>query len=74
MKRARWQGKIPEDVKAVDERDAEQVYLNLKRIVTEGGRQNFLIVSVGDVYVQFSCGCGSVELVCEGFRTAKAWV
>jgi type III secretion system-like peptide-binding chaperone len=38
---------------------------NLWRLVTEGDSSNFLIVSIGDAYVQFSAGKGDKDVYCE---------
>jgi hypothetical protein len=45
--------------------DEEQLVHNLGRLITEGGQSNFLIVSVGEVYVQFAASRGDKEVYCE---------
>jgi len=38
---------------------------NLQMLTTEGGSGDFMIVSVGDVYVQFGCSRGNSQVQCE---------
>ncbi len=38
---------------------------NLRRLLTEGGRGNYLVASVGDVYVQFAANRGEQQIYCE---------
>jgi len=45
--------------------DEEQLVHNLRRLIKEGGESNFLIVSVGEVYVQFAASRGDKEMYCE---------
>ncbi len=43
----------------------QQLIQNLKRMLTEGGMGNFLIVSCGDAYFQFAAGRGETQIYCE---------
>lgn len=52
-------------MKSSQNNDEEQLIHNLRRLITEGGESNFLIVSVGDVYVQFAASHGDKEVYCE---------
>jgi hypothetical protein len=46
--------------------DAEAVIaLDLKKLRTDGGSGNFMIVSADDIYVQFACSRGSSQIHCE---------
>lgn len=38
---------------------------NLRRLLTEGGTGNYLVVSVGEVYVQFAASRGEQQIYCE---------
>lgn len=38
---------------------------NLRRLLTEGGTGNYLVVSTGDVYVQFAATRGEQQIYCE---------
>ncbi len=38
---------------------------NLQRLLREGGDNNFLIVSCGEAYVQFTASPGASEIYCE---------
>lgn len=43
----------------------DELVRNLSRLLTEGGNENFLIVSAGDVYLQFAASPGNKEVYCE---------
>ena len=45
--------------------DEEPLVHNLSRLITEGGDGNFLIVSVGEVYIQFAGSRGATSVDCE---------
>ena len=42
-----------------------QIAVALRKLTSEGGDSNFLIVSCGDAYVQFAGAGGSTDLYCE---------
>jgi hypothetical protein len=44
---------------------AGEIYSGLRDLTHEGGPGNFLIVSAGDVYIQFAAHPGNPQLVCE---------
>ena len=43
----------------------EEIYSGLLDLTREGGPGNFMVVSAGDVYVQFAGSPGNPQLVCE---------
>jgi hypothetical protein len=43
----------------------DELVRNLSRLLTEGDSENYLIVSVGDVYLQFAASPGDNEIYCE---------
>ena len=43
----------------------EDVAKEIKRLLNEGGEENFLIVSAGDIYVQFTSSNGESSVNCE---------
>ena len=45
--------------------DEEPLVHNLSQLITEGGDGNFLIVSVGNVYIQFAGSRGATSVDCE---------
>lgn len=47
------------------EKNKEQLKTNLHRLITEGSEDSFLIVSVGDIYVQFVPPSEEKEIYCE---------
>lgn len=44
---------------------AEEVYSGLLDLTREGGPGNFMVVSVGEVYIQFEGHPGKPQVVCE---------
>jgi|GEM_PF-260012 len=47
------------------EDNEDALVYNLRRLLTEGGAGNYLVASVGDVYVQFSASRGEQQIYCE---------
>ena len=43
----------------------EEIYSGLLDLTREGGPGNFMVVSVGDIYVQFAGSPGNPQVVCE---------
>ena len=48
----------------------EKIFDGLRKLTTEGGDHNFMIVSAGDVYVQFAGTRGSTQLDGEAVSNA----
>ena len=44
---------------------AGEIYSGLLDLMSEGGPGNFMVVSAGDIYVQFAGSPGNTHIVCE---------
>ncbi len=52
-------------------RDAEAPLIeNFRRLLSDGGDDNFLIVSCGDTYIQFAAERGDTQIYCEAVSNA----